>query len=276
MWSPEDSAIRMTPEIQKALETADVEQIKSIMADAAVAQGLATRDYYSPDVLLPTELANAAPKKFAKVLTINGEKHVLEGESEAALLAAEANLYRELFSQPAPAVTETPARDAATGRFVERTDDNTASDAAAKAELELQFKRGEITAAQYIQRSGAVTEYLQNEGIDPAALREVSGKRLADSWASATEEFLAGPGASWPGGDANKNTLGRILTEQNLIDAEDKVAALAAAYRYAKDNNLLVETPESVLVQKIGSARTAEELREALHGGRTSGLFGAH
>src|SRR5579863_6264460 len=144
MWSPEDSAIRMTPEIQKALETADVEQIKSIMADAAVAQGLATRDYYSPDVLLPTELANAAPKKFAKVLTINGEKRVLEGETEAALLAAEANLYRGLFSQPAPAVTETPARDAATGRFVERPDDNAAADAAAKVELELKFKRGEI------------------------------------------------------------------------------------------------------------------------------------
>src|SRR5579872_1181425 len=142
-WTPENSAIKVTPEIQKAIETANAEQIKDIMASAAVSQGLATRDYYSPDVLIPTELAGAAPTKVAKTVTVGGVKHIIEGATETELAQNETRLYRRLFAEPAvtPQTQEQPRNQH--GQFV------SAEATAAKAALELAFKRGDISAADY-------------------------------------------------------------------------------------------------------------------------------
>ncbi len=53
---PEASAINVTPELSRALETASIfEAMKRIFREAAIAQGLATVDLYNPDVLHETE-----------------------------------------------------------------------------------------------------------------------------------------------------------------------------------------------------------------------------
>ena len=58
-YTPENSSIKNTPEVEEALKTASFEEIKAIMSRAAVDQGLVTPDRFDPNVLLPTELATA-------------------------------------------------------------------------------------------------------------------------------------------------------------------------------------------------------------------------
>ena len=178
-----------------------IEDIKDYLASLTVDKGLATRDYYSPRVLLPVEGATANPQKFAKSVSVNGRKHILEADNELALAEAEAALYRAAIAEPtaaaqptttAKAATEQP-RDTSTGRFT------AAQDAEAKAALDPKFQLGQMTASEYLEQSGAVGEYLQSQGIDPEALREVSGQRFQQSWAQATEEFLHSPAGQLAG-----------------------------------------------------------------------------
>lgn len=266
-FTPEHSAIRMTPSLEEQIASAGPEEIKAILHQAAIDQKLAVPDAFSPEVLIPTALADNAPRKLGKVVVLNGVKHILEATDEAGLLRAESELYREAL-QPQQSDTAEPLaqpRDSS-GRFV------SAEEAAALASLELDFKRGSISTDEYLTRSGAIERHLEAQGISPDALREVSNEQFAQSWASATEEFKSRH-PEWAGGENNRDVIGQILADNNLVDAEDKVAALEAAYNAARENGLLVANPELELVDKINNARSFEEIRQTLRP-ESSGLFG--
>jgi hypothetical protein len=140
-FTPKDSAIRMTPELEAALRQAGPEEMKRIFADAAVAQGLATRDL-DPNILIPTPLADAAPRRVGKVIVLNGVKHSLVANDEAALLEQENALYRQAMQPAATEETQTEQPRNELGQFT------TAEAAANRAELELRFKRGDIEREQ--------------------------------------------------------------------------------------------------------------------------------
>jgi hypothetical protein len=261
--SPEHSAITLTPEMEAYLNTlVSTEEISAYLADIAVNQGLVTRDIYSPDVLIPTALASATPKKVGKVVRLNGVAHPLIADDEAGLLAQETQLYRQALTRPnAPAEpTELPRNER--GQFV------SAEDAAAKAELELKFKRGDVSAGEYIARSGVVADYLEAQGVPLSALQEaVEEKQTArdgQSWADATSAFVARHG-DWPGGEQNKITIANYLVEHNLVDAEDKNAALEAAYAHAVENNLLSENPAVAYQREVSECMNAEDMRRVNH-----------
>jgi len=91
-WTPESSAIKVTPDMQKALETANAEQIKEMMKQAAVDQRLVVREWDS-SILTPVT-QGTAPQKVGKVVVLNGVKHTLEAATEQELLAKENALYR--------------------------------------------------------------------------------------------------------------------------------------------------------------------------------------
>jgi hypothetical protein len=268
-WTPEDSAIKVTPEIKKALETASTEQIKEIMARAAVDQGLVRRDIFSPDVLIPTPLASAAPKQIAKTVTVDGVKHIIEGATEMELAQNETTLYRKLFAQPTVAAqTEEQPRNER-GQFV------SAEDAATKAELELAFKRGDISTSDYLQRSGAVADYLAKEGVSIDALKATVDQNQAasyeKSWQQATAEFLSH--SDWPGLESNRARLGATILELGLVDSPS-VESLQRAYDHMKKNNLLVENPQTVQAQKIANAKTVAELQAVVGYRGTTALWG--
>jgi hypothetical protein len=260
-FNPNDSAIKLTPEQELEVSKMFPDQMTEYFRNLAVEQGLATRDYYSPDALIPT--VNPQPKSFAKAVTINGKKFVLEAATEAELVQAETELYRQLLSA-APAsetktVEQTQARDES-GRFVAQ-DDGTA--VANDAELRLKMMRGEISVDEYITQSGALDSYMrENFGLDREA---ISGKKFEQDWATAVQQWLSGDGVEWPGGEANKKILTDIIAQNDLMGSEDKIEALNKAYQFARENNLLVPNPELEARRGIAGANSPEEIRAAAH-----------
>lgn len=152
-----------------------------------------------------------------------------------------------------------------------------AEDAAAKADLELAFKRGDISASDYLQQSGALDDYLEKAGVPLEELKksvqEKRDEQSASSWADATETFKSRH-PEWIGGYANRDIIGTILAEHNLVDAKDKVGALEAAYNHARENGLLVPNEEVEQYQRISGANTAEEIRAAVGYRNTTGSGG--
>jgi hypothetical protein len=262
----------MTPALEKEISEALPDQIKAIMARAAIEQSLVTSDSYNPNILIPTALADHAPQKFSKYVTINSTKYLLEGGSPEELAHAETSLYEQVLGQGDTG----QARDAQ-GRFVhEQTPEERAAgelEVANRAELELRFKRGDITAEQYLEDSGAINTYLTEHGVSPDALVAVTDLVRQNTWAACTEEFLnSESGASWPGGDENKNILAAILDENGMTDPS--VENLSAAYRFAQEQGLLVENPDTVQHNSIAEANDMDSIRAALNRpARSSGMF---
>jgi hypothetical protein len=279
-FTPENSSIRTDRSLEDAISKATSQaEIQAILRQAAVDQQLVVPDIYDPNILLATERATAPqPQRFAKTITVDGTKFVVEGTSESDLAQKEIEFYR---AQMQPTTTRTePARDE-NGRFTSPADQGRAEENAfAKAELELRFKRGEIGTSDYLEQSGAMADYLAKQGIPLEHLKEVveekQNTRYEQSWADATKEFLNSPeGRDWPGGQENMKKVGELVQQMGATDAEDKVSALTAAYRYMQENDLLKSNPELEIEQRIRGARTREELRDATSSfSGSSSIFG--
>src|ERR1700737_2148456 len=86
----------------KVASCTNAEQIKQLMLEKNLALGFVKRDW-DPSLILPVENA-AAPRGYAKTLTVNGQKTIIEGATEQELLANETAFYRAAMQ---PAATET-------------------------------------------------------------------------------------------------------------------------------------------------------------------------
>lgn len=258
-FSPKDSAVELTPEQEQHISTLSMEEVKEYLKECAVDQGLVTRDVYSPDVLIPTE--RPTPKRFARTVTINGVKRYVEANSEDELNKAEIELYRSLQADSnngTSAATE-QSRDS-NGRFV--SEEDASAEVARRAELDLKFRRGELSVEQYLAENPAVlNEYMKrNFNLDA---QEIQGKSFEKSWADATSEFLAQ--SDWPGGDKNQRMMVEILEANNLQDSEDKVAALREVYDYMRKENLLTIPKDVQAVRDMSTATDPEAIRQLGH-----------
>jgi hypothetical protein len=255
-YSPEDSRIKLTAEQAAKVATMRPDEMKEYFRDIAVGQGLVTRDL-DPNLLIENEGVEAAPtsQMFTKRITVDGRTLTFQGDSELAVEQAVGDFYRG----------EQAAREDGTATTREAAaPTRTAEEIATKIELELQFKRGEIDTATYLQESGAVASYLASQGVSMDGLREASSASFEGSWKSATDEWMATPeGQSWIGGEQNMRTIGDIIAKFNLTD-QPSAETLSRAVRYAKENDMLVENPQLTQRQKIEEAQSPEQLREAL------------
>lgn len=221
----EDIKALILAEAQKQFSASDAAKTVHDAEEKAAADRLAAAEKAALD----------APKTFTQKETIGGKEFTFEAASELELANQVASAYRVAYGiQPTnerPEVVETAPDPAAVAA-------KAAEDAAAKAELELKFKRGEISTAEYLEQSGAISEFLTKNGVSIDALKAtVDSNQTAQyekSWAQATEEFLHGPGSDWPGGERNREQLGMRIAAMGLTDAKDKVAALNAAYNEMK------------------------------------------
>lgn len=278
-FTPENSALRLSPAQEKQVAAMSPEQMKVFFASLAVERGLANQDAYDPSILHVTQLAGSAPKRFAKVLRINGQQHILEEDSPEALVAAETELYRSLFANqdatPNASSTDEP-RDPNTGRFIseQQAQQDEAAQIAARAELELQFKRGDITTQEFLEQSGAIDSYLASQGVSLDDLRQATEKNYTTNWENATSEFLA-QHPEWPGGEHNRELMGQAIIDRGLQD-QPSSETLERVYDALRKQNLLTANPETVAAQKqyndISRANSVEEIRKLAGGG---GYFGA-
>ena len=180
---------------------------------------------------------------YTRTETIGGREFTFEADTAAELDQMVLNAYRvaSAVSEPEPKVTEAPVIDPAVETM-------------RRVELEMKFKRGEISPAEYIEQSGAVAEYLASQGVPVEALKKTVETQelhaVEQSWGDAVDVFLkSSAGADWPGGDKNRELIGLKLQQLNLIDATDKVAALAQAYTSMKQTGMVFD----------GSAPTQEQ-----------------
>jgi hypothetical protein len=263
-YTPENSAIKMTPELETALNKASSpEEMKDILHHAAIEQALVVPDIYDASNLLPTEKATAPQaRRFAKKL----DGQFFEGDSELEVEKAIGDYMRAKINQP-EARTDVQPRDEQ-GRFTAdqgRADEN----AVQRAELDMRFKRGEISTEEYLTASGAIERYLEEQGVPledlKASVAEKQAERYEQSWQDATKEFLnSSEGRSWPGGQENLQRVGTLIQKMGNENAQDKVGALTAAYRYMKVNDLVASNPELERERRIREARSPEDLRIAL------------
>jgi hypothetical protein len=231
--------------INAAVNSTDIREI--VIAEAQ-RQGLtpeAAAQQVAADAAKTAADAAAAvvsePTVYTRTEIIGGQSFTFDAGSELELERAVNNAYKVAYSlqtqEPAAIVEHVPdaaqlaAEKAAAEQLV-----------AAKAELELQFKRGDINARQYLEQSGAIGEYLAEQGVPlnelKNAVQEQRGRGFEQSWADATQDFLNSPaGHDWPGGERNKEILGMTIAGLGLVDAEDKLAAMSQAYASMKAAN---------------------------------------
>lgn len=265
------SEIAVSPEltkaIQEALNPADIRatvqaEIEKQGAAAATAAAVAAADKEVADAKAAAEAVGATTGGFIRTENIGGQEFTFEADSELELERAVNNAFKvayavkDTYDASVTSSVVDPAVAAAAAK-------KAAEDAAVfKADLELKFKRGEITTSDYLEQSGALKEYLEKQGVPLDALRESVNRTQdsaeAQSWEDATKEFLNGPaGKDWPGGDNNLEIIGLKLQSLNLVDAKDKVAALAQAYAAMKATGTIFPYQEPVVAVPVVAAAAA-------------------
>lgn len=268
------SSIKTTKTLEEQINAAQSQiEVQEILRQAAIDQKLVHRDW-DPNILTPNE-PGTVPRGFAKAVTDGqGRKLIFEGATELEVEQRLGEYFRSLnLAHPEPQTPES-ARGA-DGRFVEqgKQDDRSALEAANQVELELRWKRGEISSDVYLAESGALDRALQNSGIDPESLREVAAtkrsERFTQSWADATTQFLQGAGKDWPGGSENLEIAGRLIAENGLTD-QPSAETLATVWQHMKENGLAVDNPET----RVASSNSVEEIKQLFGRQSSSSMFG--
>jgi hypothetical protein len=253
-YSPDDSRIKLTAEQEAHVATLDPESMKSYFRDLAVSAGYVSRDL-DPNCLIENEGVESKSAQFTKRMTINGKTVEFAADTE---LAVEQQATEYLKSLQASREEEIPATRQAT------VETESAEQVQNRVELELAFKRGTLSAKEYIEQSGVLDGYLRDHGVSIESLQSASATHFEQSWKSATDEWMATPeGQSWIGGEQNMQTIGEIIAKFNLTD-QPSAETLSRAVQYAKENNLLVSNPEVDRNRAISEATTPEQLRAAL------------
>jgi hypothetical protein len=200
------------------------------------------KDSLSPEAKAAAEAA-AAPKEINKVVSINGVDLTFTGESvEAVDISIDhAKKVAALLHDESAERLETETAEARAARI-----------ATNRVEADIAFRRGEIDTKTYLERTGAVEEYLAAQGFDVTA---AANAQQTQDWAAAADEFKAGPGSDWPGGDKNMAILGNIISANpDLLNAADKVAALSAAYKIMQEQGTIFSNEPSAAQMEVETA----------------------
>ena len=103
-------------------------------------------------------------------------------------------------------------------------------------------------------------EYLAEQGLSidtlKATVEQSQTTQFEQSWQQATDVFRSSPaGRDWPGGQKNLQVIGLQVAALGLVDATDKVGALAAAY--AKMKELGIVFPAETAVSEADAVENA-------------------
>lgn len=268
-----------TPDEIRDLLHAAVEQSPEL----GIARDPQTGQFVRRDTPPAAQVEHAEEEEQEHILTITLGGHELTFTGSMKDVEAAAENARIVFEATQPEPGEVAAR--------EKTPDEIGRQVVERAEAELALRRGEITAAEYLEKTNAVQEFLAERGFD---LDQAAGEQYERSWAEATQEFLNGPlGSDWPGGPKNLNIIGMKLQELGLTEATDKVAALGAAFEQMKKDGLVFSTepteeqlkaetanmtPQEILEHwkeaQGGDPEKANDAFVRIHSSTGSGLFG--
>jgi hypothetical protein len=230
-----DAAWKLTPEQEEHINTlSNVTEISTYVRQCGIDNGVVQHlKGYAPDILVDVPAGAPVPQVSAKIgnVTITGTQAEVSAK------------VTELLSRNATTNDAPPARDPQTGKFVSASDGGAQEDAngaaaaaraSENAEIELRWKRGEISGTDYLEKTGALDTYLANQGIDLAAHRKEAkdNTAYAASWADASSQFVKN-NPTWPGGEQLMRAVGQQIRELGLEDAPS-AESLERAYSAIK------------------------------------------
>jgi hypothetical protein len=256
---PKDSAISVPAgsALEKAIsEAPSVAAIQQLLHQAAVDQHLVERDLLDrdgTDWFSHHVVETPQPRAFAKTLVIDGQKIILESDTEDGLVKRELETMRALFNKPA---TTEQTRDAS-GRFV-------AQGAAEEAEAARVAAIDPAVAAE----ADIVRKALEAQGVSVDELRAFSQAKKTENytaaWQQAGEQFSKSPeAADWAGGDNFQVMLDLIQSNPDWMNKPSK-ETLALVWNHMKENGLVVENSADVEAREIADAQTPEQLQALL------------
>ena len=265
----------MTPELQAAINSAVSATDLRGMFIAEAEKQLATKTQLDADQEAATQAAAAtfaadqaaaeaaekANQTFTRTEVIGGKEFYFEAASELEIERQVLNAYKVAYNVQQPVERAEPVVDqAAVAAAAE-------AEVLASAELERKFRLGEISAKAYLEQSGAVDEFLKNQGISVESLKNVvetnAAAAVQQSWAEASETFKNTVGADWPGGVKNRALLGDKLAAMGLVDAEDKVAAMAQAWAAMKQTGAYFENGDAPVAAAVSTVDTIAQAAAA-------------
>jgi hypothetical protein len=258
------SPLESDQEFEKAVAAAtSAEEIKQILRDRALATSLVTPDPFDDKILHVVE--QPASTKIVRSISVDGQTFHLEGNSEAEITAKELEVLRGLKTQSSLTFHRDADRDER-GRFT--ADQGKADEAEAlrisnAAELELKFKRGDISTADYLEQSGALATALDKH-LERVTAQKAENETVQQSWAAATTEFRrTHPEWDQWATEENKMAMAQTLEAMGAAD-EPSAENMSRAYAWLLENKKLVESPTFTVERQISEARTPQELDEIL------------
>ncbi|MBZ5662387.1 MAG: hypothetical protein LAO08_18450 [Acidobacteriia bacterium] len=260
-----DSFMKADKSLTRDLEKCQTsDEIRAVLENALTRSNIGERDpqtgqFVRRDPLTPAQQAaeSDAPKQVTKTAVIGGRNMDFTGtEADVDAQIASDHKVAEALTPDEP-ITPRSVRPA-----YAKTQADRERDAYDKAQLDIAFRSGQLTTQEYLERTNAIGDYLAEQGFDVEAAANAQSQA---GWAQATETFLQSEaGASWPGGVKNREVLGLELISLGLTDAQDKVAALAAAYESMKKKGLLFQSdvsPEQAIAMTDNA--TPQEILQA-------------
>jgi len=237
----------LNPEDLRAAVIAEAEkQSTAAVTAAAEAAAKAALDKAAADAAVAAAKTAEAAKGFTRTENIGGREFTFEAPTEVELERMINNALKVAYAlRPTEEVHEVVPDAAAEAAAAAAAIKAAEAEAVAKIELEQKFKRGEISPLEYIKQSGALKDYLAENGVSIDALKSAvdTNERAQDiqSWEEAGRLFITTPaGHDWPGGDQNIAVIGDIIASRpELLDATDKLAAMATAYEIMKSRGTI-------------------------------------
>jgi hypothetical protein len=243
----------ISKEVEKALrESTSYEDMRQTLHNAASAQKITLAHRWEEN---PTAVNTSATNGFARDTSERRERDAQGRFTDSS----EAGLANQISQ--ATQVAEVLQEETATRTTVQETDEQRIM---RQTELELAFKRGTISTAEYLEKSGAVEQFLESHGVSlpelASTLQEAQAQQLTQSWESAVSEFLSSPeGRSWPGGEKNLTLISLQLQNLGLVDAPDKVVALAQAYQHMQSRGLLFSPEADAEAERAAELAAVQE-----------------
>jgi hypothetical protein len=238
-------------------------EITETMRQRALELG-AERDSINPEILhfegMQTPADDSAAGTVSRTVKIAGVDVTF---SDSSVPALENQISAALETAAANGGGGTQPRGA-DGKFTSRRELSVAE----KTELDLRFRRNEISAPEYLKQSGALEDAFatfakEKLGVDPDALR--TNQQTQDAWAEVTQKWLNSPeGATWEGGGDENENLRRVteIIIANGLENSPSVQTLNQVVTFMRQNHLLV--PRAGTTQNaIEQANSVEEISAA-------------
>jgi hypothetical protein len=271
VMTPENSNLyKQTPErIEQLNACTNVAQMIELQHQWMTEDGTATYNA-ADDLLEGVAMPSATAKKHVRIVIVGGEKHYIEGATvEEAKANADAFIQAhqtQQQTQPTQQQQTQPRNER--GQFTSQEDveriQRQEAENFERAQAQLQFQSGSITAEEYLERTGAVTKYLEKRGISQEVLEQIGGDAYTQKWADAVERFRTNH-PEWPGGEENMQLMTQMIRDSGYADRDDVSPdeVLEGAYVAGIQNSVFVESATQEHERLLAEATTQEEISEA-------------